>query len=745
MKTVLPIELIKEKAKKLITASDVWRVRVRDALAKKPRRLNGRPVYTNRHFEVRWDGEPSFWTPDGQCLIDRVAVCYSLASIHNLSEPLRDPQRISLDRVEGLCAGDRVMLAMNMYGGSALSTYQFTCRIKSVGLSSIEIDKSLPEHFMRYHKSLIVLKRDSLVRADIAKPPEVEYKQGKTELGFVVPTDHFRLDAALIVEDDSASAEFRLKASYLRPCRLFNLTIELDGPLKLSQLYLKNRHLRDLSTSGPSSDVWLWKEGCRWSGEEADCILLPGPETACTEIVTPGRGFSLKTLRPRAKPTVAVSLEHYQAQRYRRHSELFSYDFSSFEDLSLPAFEAGEEKTYRFNIFAGISLPPPPRLLLAPKGFRAVLAWTEHADNASLATSRAAYFGHESISDAGQAIGGFVGNGHVVTKSIFHSNPRNFGRRREGDGESSAYETNVAFQDGPAYRDFLDQLDALGHEICLHAVNPDDGHGSAPSANLGAGFQEIYERYRSRTYIDHAMQMIRAAVGWQGTLPNSSWSVRGVMEELGLRYIWSWPSPDFMAKKKGLIDLLHTGGDDSVATPLYWRHRALPKGTLIWGANESRLDAFTEKAIEQLIADRGVSVVQHYFSFIPSDKYQFGFIEHDKEGCFVATRQFNSVLATLAQWRDKGELYIATIGEILDHWTALEAVRIHLNPPNEFQLTNTGPASVEGLAFAVEADRVVALNAHADSRKVDNETFVWLDLPAGATARFRVEGWGKIQ
>lgn len=76
--------------------------------------------------------------------------------------------------------------------------------------------------------------------------------------------------------------------------------------------------------------------------------------------------------------------------------------------------------------------------------------------------------------DPDSAIGGFVGHGHVVTKSIFFANPRDYQNQVVRDGSQQALGPMLALNGDPEFGRLLDTLAARGHEVCLHAAAPDD-------------------------------------------------------------------------------------------------------------------------------------------------------------------------------------------------------------------------------------------------------------------------------
>jgi hypothetical protein len=657
--------------------------------------------------------------------------------VYNPAEHLdrRKPRQLVLDHTQGLAAGDQVLITNALYGGGARKSFQVLAHITEVSANAIQLNVDLPEHLLRSEYGTVVYKRSA-----VHVIPMGEIVSQQTAIGERLATqlisNEFTIDLAVEMHHGSPRVDFRAHTFYRNSCQLFHLALAIESKLPLTEIFLKNRTVA-VPNQRRMPDYWLWKEGVRAGDENGGWLVLHNPNIALTEIM--GRktaGFGWKTIPGDKRPRVVINLEHYQAQHFHRHvgTQNCSPYFSRFEDLSLPSFSEGDRTERTFSLFVGRNLGAPPRLMLAPKGRRAVHIWTEHADKTSLETQRAAYYGHQNIEHANAARGGFVGHGHVVTKSIFHDNPRNFEDGVRENGERNSIGPSVSFTGSDEFRRFLDDLFARGSEICLHSSAPDDG----PPEEVKQAISELAGRYGSATWIDHDMLKIRSSLGYEGGLAGPyhmipSWKAHGI------KYFWTWASEDFAPRGASGIDLLHDHNGSYTPTPLYWRCRLGSEDLIVWGANECPLQAFTEDAIDKLIRSRGVSIHHHYYPYICDDQSSFGFIQKSHSGAYCATDRFNTVLALLASRRDQGELYIATIGEILNHWTALEDVRFDLLPPDRFVLENKGARLIQGFTYAVRAARIESEDTRFRSRPIDDgDLLVWFDLSPKRRYTFRV-------
>jgi hypothetical protein len=426
---------------------------------------------------------------------------------------------------------------------------------------------------------------------------------------------------------------------------------------------------------------------------------------------------------------------HFSAQHYRRHVENTSnsYVFSSFEEHSLPAFNRDNTVTHRFAIHVGKTLAPPPRLSLSPKGFRAVHVWTEHADKTTLESHRAAYFGDQQAKNVESAVGGFSFYQHVVTKSVFFDNPTKFQNVIFKNGERIEVGESISFKRSDEFADFLDALATQGHEICLHGLTPND------TLVYPESVAEFYGRYRSSTWIDHGMQDVRAAIGWQGLTSFSDYSIIDSLVDNGIRYFWTCSSTDFMPKSKTEINLLHNAKAEFMPTPLYWGHPAMPHGAVIWASQEASIDGFNNEGLNKLIEERGVSIHQNYYPYLICERNDFKFIEVCQDGKYKATDKFNAALDAMAKLNQKGELLLTTVGDILTYWLDIEYVEFELFADG-FVLQNRLNRPIDGLAFYTHAQHVHSQDVEFKCRALDNgDLLVWLDLPSLGSIRFSVE------
>ena len=133
-------------------------------------------------------------------------------------------------------------------------------------------------------------------------------------------------------------------------------------------------------------------------------------------------------------------------------------------------------------------------------------------------------------------------------------------------------------------------------------------------------------------------------------------------------------------------------------TPLL--EKQLPPSSVIWSSHESDISGFTESNIENLISERGISIHQHYYPFVIG-KYNFGFLDFDKENGYKISQNFNSILKFMAEKKNEGTLLICNVGDLIDYWIRLESVEFSFIE-NGFILLNNGKEVIKGFSFFCE-------------------------------------------
>jgi hypothetical protein len=352
-----------------------------------------------------------------------------------------------------------------------------------------------------------------------------------------------------------------------------------------------------------------------------------------------------------------------------------------------------------------VHLAPPPdfdlRVMHVPHGYDAMLIWTEHADASTVEMHRAAYFGRSDITRVDDAVGGFVGWGIPVTKSVFFDNPDALPPRRGMDAEQAAVRSSAGFWD------FCKQLEEAGHEVCLHSDQPQN----SSAESFAAAIDVFYANFRSRTWIDHGPAAVHGGASGQATRRGSRYYAVPRWLHHGVRYFWCVGNEDYaIGEVPSGLDVLDGRGDDHRITPLYWEHEQEAPGLVLWPAlRGGRADVYTDESIEQLIKDRGVCINHTYpGALYASRKSSRRYLETAADGSARTTAVFETALRTIATARDAGRLLPTTVTKALDYLLRLHDVRLEFRPGNRVVIANQSDEEIEGFSFAARGGLEVA-------------------------------------
>jgi hypothetical protein len=684
-------------------------------------------VFGNRFYTLRLDGPAlTLLTPDGRTLLEREGLSLTTCEVFDLRRPLHNGAQVAfVADAAGLAPGDTIFVRQDIYGGLTRPRETFRATVKSVGADGeVGFAPPLPNAWFSHRTGVYLLKQAALQAPPALASVAVDRGDGGLRATTVEEHGPVVVTTRIACAEDSPRIRFAVDVAYRAGVSLYRQALVFRARVPLAELYLKNRTVEVTGAKGPSADdYWLWKEGCKLSDGAHCCYTLHNPGIASIEV----RGA--RTPAPR----LWINLEDYVAQRFRKHVRTHDDGFEEFRELSAPRYRAGESASYAFELNAGPEPAAPPRLMLTPHGHLASHVWTEHADKTHIRSNRAVYYGHEDVTDPAAATGGFVRHGHPVTKSVFFDNHLGIGNPPSDRGLGAEFGAMACYRRDPEIKDFFDQIHATGHEICLHTGDQEP----VDNAHEAKALAEIAGRYRSRTWIDHKMADCRTCISADGLAEDTPYYMKDLWERHGIRYFWHWASEDSMLKNGRNLDVLHDRRGHATPTPVYWRHPTVMGPFWSWATNEAYTEHFSKVSIDALVANRGVSIHHGYYPFICKVANSFLYYYRDLEGRLIVTPQFDEVLAYMARLRDRRDLYIATVGELMDYWLALEQVEIAWTGGRSFTVLNRSGAAIPGFSFAVRAAGLTSGDVEFEQRRCpDGDIIAWLDLAAGASAAF---------
>lgn len=401
------------------------------------------------------------------------------------------------------------------------------------------------------------------------------------------------------------------------------------------------------------------------------------------------------------------------------------------------------------KLFLGLSDEPALTFATLHKGgARASLSMIEHADYQELDNDRQIHYGNQE----GRIVPGegLLGNRIPYTKSVFAvGEPFAWNLPLEGL-ELPFVQPTV--ERSPAFAAHLDALVASGDiEIAAHSP------GTPPDANepeaVTRAMTLLRDRYGGRLWTDHGgIPTNILYYGWDRTEPR--FYIVDRLAEQDVNYIWSGPDiyvPTRCVEKadgggcnrgellldnqniapNGLLydlPMLDPGLDDDWM-PRFFRSTflsvAAPRDGIASGASMKRPP--NAKEIDDLIAS-GRSVVYHVY-FGKMLRYRL-----DEGGKKTALPDYiNETFAHMAEARDRGDLYIGTVTDHLDHVRAVQAVAASA-VDGQLHLVNGGETA--------EQATIIVLPYDDHSLLAGSATKLVLDVAPGVTVK-TIEELGK--
>lgn len=406
-----------------------------------------------------------------------------------------------------------------------------------------------------------------------------------------------------------------------------------------------------------------------------------------------------------------------------------------FVDLSAATIQKRQCVSGSFSFFFGLESNAVPRFLWVPYGYDAAFVWTEHADWTDIATQRAVNFGRSNLVRPADAVGGFIGYGIPVTRSIFYANPDGIRNRQASDGLFTGFHATLTSDS--AFANLMLQLYDEGHEICLHTP---EQFTSTP-AMLRKALKDMQLRFKSVNWIDHGYnnkaENNRENLCCDGLDPQSPVTARRLWKKYGIRYLWNaWyeeasPWNDFAFDGNFMIP--YPGFGDAFPVPMVCRHPSFPEA-MLWGTTgtlEAPTDEvwdylFQPKRMEKLIQNRSVYFAHIYPAWVKEGK---GYWKSEADGNLVAMDGFNRALKTLQKLREKRLVLPSTVQQIVSHYEGLRQIRVEKISDHSLELFNPSNITIRGMSMAMTGNSVRVNGRKTKNQKNSGDEIIfWFDL-----------------
>jgi hypothetical protein len=104
------------------------------------------------------------------------------------------------------------------------------------------------------------------------------------------------------------------------------------------------------------------------------------------------------------------------------------------------------------------------------------------------------------------------------------------------------------------------------------------------------------------------------------------------------------------------------------------------------------------------------------------------------DGRLVINPLFDKMLSYLDSQRDKGDLFLTTVKDLLNYWLLLENVRFEYNINGTIDMFNDNNQEIKGLSIAISSSsgRILLDGNEPMSRTINGDLIFWLDIPANS-------------
>jgi hypothetical protein len=359
-----------------------------------------------------------------------------------------------------------------------------------------------------------------------------------------------------------------------------------------------------------------------------------------------------------------------------------------------------------------------------PRGFRAAMVLTDHADQSTGPQLEAFAYGRTGAltrQEVGPANPGFVNRGLAYTKTIF--------LRQAG--------TYAAQFENPHYRLLLDRLRQQGVEIGLHSVTGgrDDPAQIEP---LLAAFQTTYHGH---TWIDHQPTTNCEAITNSGWNPHSPWYLLPLLAQHQLRYLWS---AEDVFPDHGSLNLLRPAQPED-RRPVLYPFARLDSGeaqpTLLFASSPLFVDRRTvlrrlaESSLSRLETERGL-IIGHVYLDTWRGRGRFkdrSLLVETGPDQFALRPEFDELFGRLSQHQARGDLWVTSLAALIEHLRGALQVQLDYHPLS-LVLTSQASYPLRGLTLIVPDPSLrVLINGHdpIGQRLSQSQLEVWLDLLPG--------------
>ena len=635
---------------------------------------------------------------NGKELIKYFGYSAEYGSIHNVKEVTieKGMNVVTVDQTKGLDVEDTIYIVAETFMGRMNKPLVQEARIDNINDDKVTFYPSLNE---RYQYGIYIKKISDVINEPQTVIQDLIRYDDKTEMLLTCDTGITDILFKFTFCNDSPSINICIETSYKKYVNVFRESMTLQFEDRVNEVYRKNRKLDDKIFQ---KEYYLDKQGVKF-GKGLRSVWLYNCQ-----------GISSLVLRTKEKQ-LTVNIDSMQDHRFHKAQTIKGVG----EVKSFSTYAPGDVRVNMLEITVGKEPFSTPRLMLQPEGYLATHIWVTHPDEGTLESNRAIFYGRGDILTPVEAVGGFIKHNIPITKGTFYSNT----------GYKTKTPWDVAVKQEPEYACFLEDIYTYGNEICLHTVSP---RGN-PDRELYIEAMNYMDKFKAATWIDHGYLGVN--IGFDGLNKESLFFGGDLWRSHNIKYFWHYSSEDITTTDQGKLDLMQIRNGDNFITPLYWQHPTVTGNfytfstAVIYPGNYK---VYNSTNLKELIGNWGVFINHSYPSRV-NGKNPTDYIITDKHGIMNINPEFNNLLAEMAGFRDEGLLYLATIKEMMDYWTALENIKMEILTDGSIKITNFNYFMIKNMSLAVKASQVLVDGAEVCNKKVKNDIIIWFDIDAFAS------------
>ncbi len=494
-----------------------------------------------------------------------------------------------------------------------------------------------------------------------------------------------------------------------RAALIFRYNVDLE------KVYCKNG---DIDSVTFRNEYWLEKEGLMLKGKSIDFLSYRNQSSSSMQLCT--------------KEKYLLFNLDYELDHPFLHYPMMKKSLMIYKNRSAIHYKIGQTLSGNLKFNSVEKNKTITRVMKNPNGFLSSLIWTEHADFSDIKIQRALNFGSERIHSSDSAIGGFVGHGIPVTKSVFYDNPTNL---KNSEKDIRFPENSLSIKGSSEFAEFLNQLKGKNHEICLHTPDP----FTTNRVFAESAMEYMQQNFGTVNWIDHGYdnrkESNREDIVCSGLDSTSDFFMADLWKKYRVNYFWNdfYEDVDLYSKATyySFLTTPYSGWDEAYPTPEYFKN-PIDKSFISWRTTFTLDPAdgslwnyyFNTFRLNDFVNSRGNCVLHCYPARVDSTT---GFYSYS-ENTIVVNPEFDSMLERLYDYSNQGKIWLTTVKEMLDYRLQLDNVVVQTGQGNSMFVYNNSDKAISGLSLITDANAISAGEKNIRIKKEGNQLIAIIDL-----------------